>query len=90
MADAIADKVIATTVFFQIEDKEGFIDEVKRVLKDKGEVLFVDWDSSSTIPRKDHVVPPDQVKRMFEKKGFILERDIDAGAHHYGMIFKKG
>lgn len=90
LADGIADKVIASTIFFQVEDKGGFLDEVRRVLKDNGEVLFIEWDSSSKIPRKDHVVPPDQAKRMFEKKGFIFERNIDAGVHHYGMIFKKG
>lgn len=90
IGDGVVDKVIASNVFFQIIDKDNFIEEIKRILKEKGEVLFVDWSSSSSIVHKENVVPQDQVKEMFKKKGFILDREIDVGAHHYGMIFIKG
>ena len=35
------------------------------------------------------IVSKNKAREMFEKKGFILEREIDAGAHHYGMILTK-
>lgn len=89
LGDAVVDKVIASNVFFQIIDKENFIEEIKRILKEKGKVLFIDWSPSSSIAHKDHVVSQDKARKMFEEKGFIMEREIDAGEHHYGMIFVK-
>ena len=89
IGNAVIDKVIASNVFFQVTDKDGFIAEIKRILKPKGEVLFIDWSSSSSIPHKDHIVPKEKARAMFEKNGFAMEREIDAGLHHYGMIFKK-
>src|SRR3989344_5858132 len=89
IAGAVVDKVIASNILFQVEDKEKFIEEIKRILKPKGEVLFIDWSTTSSMVRQDMVVPKFVAKDMFEKKGFIFEREIDAGNHHYGMIFRK-
>src|SRR3989344_2455735 len=89
IGNAVIDKVIASNVFFQVADKDGFIAEIKRILKPKGEVLFIDWSSSSSIPHKDHIVPKEKSRAMFEKNGFVMEREIDAGLHHYGMILRK-
>ncbi len=90
IGDAVADKVIASNVFFQVEDKNTFIEEIKRILKEKGEVLFIDWSPSSFMPHKKLAITQEKARKMFEEKGFILEREFDAGLHHYGMIFIKG
>jgi len=90
MGDKIADAVIASNVFFQIDNKEKFIEEMKRILKSEGKVLFIDWsDNSPTNSNLKKIVSKARTREMFEKKGFIYDRDIDAGAHHYGMIFSK-
>ena len=89
IGDKIVDKVIASNVLFQIGDKEKFILEIKRILKDGGEVLFIDWSTLSNVMLRDLIVPKKQAQEMFEKNGFILEREIDAGAQNYGMIFRK-
>ncbi|KKT24793.1 MAG: type 11 methyltransferase [Candidatus Nomurabacteria bacterium GW2011_GWF2_43_8] len=73
---------------FQVEDKENFILEIKRILKPKGRVLLVDW-SLSSIMGATAVIPKNKAREMFEKKGFIVEREINAGDHHYGMILIK-
>jgi len=88
IADNIVDAVIASNILFQVEDKEKFIDETKRILKPKGRVLLVDWLPSSILRTTD-VVLKEKALEMFKKKGFILEREIDAGEHHYGMILIK-
>lgn len=86
--DGIVDAVIASNIFFQIEDKEKFVEEIKRITKKDGKVLFVDWAEASNIgPRKENVIAKEKVVEIFKKKGFIFERDINAGEHHYGMIF---
>ncbi|MSU44905.1 class I SAM-dependent methyltransferase [Candidatus Nomurabacteria bacterium] len=88
LGDSIADAVIASNVLFQVKDKEQFILEIKRILKQKGKVLLIDW-REALIMNKTNIVPKNKAREMFEKKGFVLERDIDAGEHHYGMIFIK-
>lgn len=89
IGNEIADKVITSNILFQVTEKDSFIKEIKRILKKQGEVLFIDWSDLSQIPRKEMVIPKNQAKEMFETNGFRLEREIDAGIHHYGMIFKK-
>jgi ubiquinone/menaquinone biosynthesis C-methylase UbiE len=86
--DGIIDAVIASNIFFQVEDKEKFTEEIRRILKPKGRVLLVDWSEPFPIS-KTKTVSKDKAQGMFEKKGFSLERVIDAGSHHYGMIFIK-
>ncbi|MCX6751658.1 MAG: class I SAM-dependent methyltransferase [Candidatus Nomurabacteria bacterium] len=88
--DKIVDAVIASNIFFQVGDKDKFIEEAKRILKPEGKLLLIDWsDSSSGIGSSfDKIIPKNIAREMFEKKGFIWQRDIDAGAHHYGIIFK--
>lgn len=88
LGDGAADAVIASNIFFQIEDKGKFIEEIKRILKPEGRVLLIDW-SESSIMNGTVIVPKDKAREMFEKKGFIVEREIDAGAHHYGIILVK-
>lgn len=98
IGDAVVDAVIASNVLFQVEDKNKFIDEIKRILKPNGRVLVIDWsvdseegksgEPSSPIPLKG-AIPKTVAEEMFARKGFMKERDIDAGAHHYGMILVK-
>lgn len=88
IGDGIADAVIASNILFQVEDKDGFIEELKRILKQKGRVLLIDWSESSII-KGTNIISKDKARVMFEQKGFVLEREIDAGAYHYGMILDK-
>jgi ubiquinone/menaquinone biosynthesis C-methylase UbiE len=82
--DEVADGAIASDILFQVEDKDTFINEIKRILKPGGRVLLVDWMKSPIF--RGAVVPKEKAREMFEKKGFKLEREIDAGDYHYGMI----
>lgn len=88
IGDGIADAVIASNILFQVTDKESFIEELKRILKIKGRVLLIDW-SESSIMGGTSVVSKDKAREMFEKRGFVFDREIDAGGHHYGMILIK-
>ena len=91
LSEGVVDAVIASNVLFQVEDKQGFIDETKRILKAKGKVLVVDHDSDVLSGRnKSRFMDKDKARSMFEEQGFIFERYIDAGEHHYGMILIRG
>lgn len=87
LGNEIADAVIASNILFQVEDKEKFIEEIKRILKPKGRVLLIDW-SEESIMGGTTIVPKDKAREMFQKKGFAVERDIEVGDHHYGMILR--
>ena len=88
IGNGVVDVAVASNILFQVEDKEKFIEEIKRILKTNAKVLLVDW-SETSIMQKAVIVPKDKARAMFEKKGFAWVRDIDAGAHHYGMIIRK-
>jgi ubiquinone/menaquinone biosynthesis C-methylase UbiE len=91
LADSAVDVALVCNSLFQVEDKPTFALEVKRILKPGGRALVVDWKESfgGMGPQPEHVVSYDDAKRVFEKAGFVFERDISAGAHHYGLIFHK-
>ena len=91
LKDKIVDAIIASNILFQVENKDKFIEEAGRILKPEGKLLLIDWsDNPSAIgPGINRIVPKNKAREMFEKKGFIWRRDIDAGTHHYGMILKR-
>ena len=89
IADRSMDAVIVSNVLFQAEDKLGLIDEVKRVLKNGGKVLLIDWSGSfgGMGPIQEHIIPESKAKELFEKRGFKFEQNISTSPHHYGIIF---
>ena len=89
IGDGIVDVALASNILFQVEDKDKFLEELKRILKRHGRVLLIDWSSGSAAIASHQVISKEKARTSFEKKGFVLDREIDAGAHHYGMIFRK-
>jgi len=85
------DFAILANILFQLEDKQGAINEVKRILKPGGRVLVVDWSESlgNIGPHPKKVVTQTATQDLFEKNGFHVDKEVSAGSHHYGMIMKK-
>ena len=92
LADATVNTVLVCNTLFQLEEKKDLPLEAKRILKPKGRVLVVDWKESfgGMGPQPEHVVSPETARALFESAGFIFDREIKAGEHHYGMIFRRG
>lgn len=89
--DNIADKVIVSNIFFHIQNKENFLNEINRILKPNGQILFVDFNPESFLlgKKQSHVLKKEEVISLFEKKNFILDKTIFTGEHHYAIIFNK-
>jgi len=85
------DRVIAANILFMLADKKNFVGEIKRILKNRGTVLLVDWAGSFSQmgPHPDHVVYKDKAVQLFVDAGFKVEKEIRAGSHHYGIVFRK-
>ena len=92
LRDQSIDWVIIANTLFQVEDRNGMIKEVARILKPAGSVLLVDWAESfgNIGPHVKDVVSKDDAIKIFGTFGFHqTPQVIDAGSHHYGIIFKK-
>lgn len=89
IADSLIDIVLLANVMFQVEDKDGCIAEIKRILKPGGKVVVIDWsDSFSSMgPRTEYVFGMDKMRTLFENKNFKFAEKVHAGDHHYGIIF---
>ncbi len=90
IADKTMDAVVASNVLFQVEDRVGFVDEIKRVLKDKGKVLLIDWQDSpdKDIATPKRAIPKSDAEKLFISRGFKVLENVSAGDHHYGIIFE--
>ena len=82
--------VLSVNVFHEIDNIPGFVDELYRVLEDRGSAVVIDWNK-----RDAEIGPPithrveessciESMKRMFEH-----ERSLDVGEYNYGHIFLK-
>lgn len=89
--DAVVDAVIISNVFCQVADRVKLLQEARRILKKTGRVLLVELNHDSMIISKKNntCLSKDQSRHLFEKEGFVYYRDIEAGDHHYGMIFRR-
>ncbi len=91
IANDHTDRVLISNLLFQVEDKEALVREALRILKPEGLLAIVDWSESfgGMGPHKNAVVKKEKAHALAESFGFEFVNDFEAGAHHYGLIFKK-
>lgn len=89
LVSASVDRIVIANTLFTLENIDAVVSEAKRVLKHDGKIAVIDWNESygQIGPHKDHVVTKDEARESFEKAGFHLESFLDAGSHHYGMLY---
>jgi ubiquinone/menaquinone biosynthesis C-methylase UbiE len=90
LKDDYIDRAVISNILFQIEHKDIFCAEVKRILVSGAKALIIDWSSIRGIgPHMNHLFSEAKAKELFESHGFIIEKSFDAGNHHYGLIVQK-
>ncbi len=82
---------IIANVLFQVEDRKDFLKEVFRIVKSHGRVLLIDWSDSygGMGPASNAVIKENDAVTLFSQNGFKKDRNVNAGEHHYGIIFTK-
>ncbi len=91
IADGVASVVVASNIFFQVDDKESLADELSRILSPGGELLVIDWKNSfgGLGPTEDRIVDPEEIKEICKSRSLVFEKVHETGAHHYELLFRK-
>ena len=92
LRDASCDVVIISNILFQTPDKKAVIDEARRVLKQGGRLLLIEWTASynNMGPTNEQIFPEAEAHNMVLAANFTFEKAISAGNFHYGLVFLKG
>lgn len=91
LKEKILDFVLIANILFQSESKDQILQEAHRVLREKGHLAIIEWDDTPTTigPPIEVRIKKDYIKNLAVDSGFALDREFEAGSHHYGMLFKK-
>ncbi len=82
------DLILMTNLLFQVDDKLVVFKEAKRILKQGGKVLVIEWDMESPFgPIQESRVSAGMTQEIAEKAGFSLEKKIETEGYHYGLLF---
>jgi ubiquinone/menaquinone biosynthesis C-methylase UbiE len=87
----LCDRITATNLFLQIDkDKwEILLKDIKRVLKQEGKAVIVDWKPESDLgPPKEQRISFKEIEPVI-KKVFGKYEEIKVGDNHWGVIIEK-
>lgn len=87
-----ADLIIVANILHLIKDKEKFIQRISKFLKDDGKMIVVEWTSERKFfgPPEELRLKEEKVISLFEQIGLRFVCIVDAGCHHFGLVFDKG
>ena len=91
LKDGTMDKVIISNILFQAENKDAVVSEAYRILKPGGTVLAIEWNEEGVTggPGLEQRIAKAETEKIFQRVGFSFYKEVYAGSHHYGLIFKK-
>lgn len=96
--DQSQDVVLLANILFQSDKKLDIIKESKRVLKDNGLLIIIDWKKGAGAMSDDRqgFGPPDSLRTdetamrsLATGEGLVFDRAFNAGQFHFGLVFKK-
>ena len=82
------DLVLMTNLLFAVEDRKKVLQEGKRVLKEGGHLLVVDWEAEAPIQVSDPVSSI-EAGSIATELNLQLVKELPAGIYHWGLVFRK-
>lgn len=89
LQSGIADTVLITNLLCESYDKNGVLQEAKRILKPGGRMLIVDWLMDNPLTPSLEKVDFENLKFFAKSLGLKLEKEFEAGVYHYALILVK-
>jgi len=90
LADKSCNLVILSNILHQVGNPVKVILESKRVLKQNGFILIVDWKdhfkNKKIGPHPDHFISEEKVLAILAKNNFEVIRHFPAGDYHYALL----
>jgi len=89
--DNSVDLAILASTFYQTKKHDNVLQEAKRITKDGGKILIIDWEQTN-VPLGPEVrlrVLKDDIRKKAETAGLKLVKEIDVDQYHYGLVFEK-
>ncbi len=88
LPDSYVDLVLITNLLFQAEDKKRILAEAKRILKNQGIMLIVDWKTGISVG-PENKISQQEIQNLANELDFKFKKEFSAGAYHYCLIFIK-
>jgi len=91
LPDNVADKILLAFLFHEIHNRTVFIEELKRLIKNEGELTVVDWAlvNSEIGPPLPHRIGQNELISIFTQTGFTLLDNVKLNDQHYFIRFCK-
>ncbi|MHC1747670.1 MAG: class I SAM-dependent methyltransferase [Cellulosilyticaceae bacterium] len=88
--DKHCDMALMVTVFHELAAQESMLDEIKRILKEEGKLLIIEFHKKQTPmgPSIDHRIAEEEVEKIAHKKGFKTVDKFVLGDNFYAILFE--
>jgi len=83
------DLLLMTNLLFQIKDKEAVLEEGKRIIKDQGKILIIDWKTNQSFGPGGQGISAEEIKKLAKKLSLKVEKEFEASPYHWGLILLK-
>lgn len=91
LEEASADWVIMVNMLFQNDKKSRVLNEAKRILKEDGRILLIDWKNSDSSfgPEMSTRIAYEDLVKLIRKNGLGIKKELDINKFYLGMILGK-
>ncbi len=82
------DYCLLSSVAHELENKALFFKELKRILKERGEIGVIDWKKmpSPLGPPLEERIPLLTMKQIITKNGFGIKKILNLGKYNYAIV----
>jgi ubiquinone/menaquinone biosynthesis C-methylase UbiE len=83
--------VLISNVLHEIEDINRYFNEIKRVLKEDGYLLIIDWEKREMEfgPPSHERISKNEMVELCDKAGLSLIEYVEINSNHYGLKLEK-